>query len=87
MKRYCRAPISPQTRWKEIIVLSTIGRKPTIVPVRGNVSNAGSAPWPVPKVKTSFSRAMLSAQTSAAASIAAAWVAFTCCSRSISVLK
>jgi hypothetical protein len=32
MKWYWRAPISPQTGWNEIIMLSTIGRKPTMVP-------------------------------------------------------
>ena len=33
--------MSPQTRWNEIIVLSTIGRKPTIVPVRGKALEGG----------------------------------------------
>ena len=79
--------MSPQTWWNEIIVLSTIGRKPTIVPVRGKLSSAGSAPWPVPKVKTSFSAAMLLAQSSAARSIEPACVVRTFSSRSASVLK
>ena len=53
-------------------MLSTIGRNPTIVPVRGNISKAGSAPWPVPKLKTSFPAAIDRAQASAAWSIASA---------------
>ena len=53
-------------------MLSTIGRKPTIVPVRGNISSAGNAPWPVPKLKTSLSSAIDRAQASAARSIASA---------------
>jgi hypothetical protein len=56
----------------EIIVLSTIGRKPTIVPVRGNISSAGDAPWPVPKLNTSLSAAIEAAQACAARSIASA---------------
>ena len=64
-------------------MLSTIGRNPTIVPVRGNISNAGSDPCPVPKLKTSLSAAIDRAQASAARSIAPACVARTSARRSI----
>ena len=63
-------------------MLSTMGRKPTMVPVRGKVSIAGSEPWPVPKEKTSLPLAIESAQASAAAPMAAPCVARTCSRRS-----
>src|SRR5690348_5414513 len=54
--------MSPQTWWNEIIVLSAIGRKPTIVPVRGNITRAVSAPWPVAQLDTGWSAAIAGAE-------------------------
>jgi len=55
--------------------------------MEGNISSAGKAPWPVPKLNTSLSAAMEAAQASAARSMASSWRARISASRSISVAK
>jgi hypothetical protein len=75
--------MSPCTWWKRAIAVSTIGRKPTGVPVRGKHSSAAKPPWPVPNVKTSFLAAIESAHVLPAAAIASACVLRNARSRSI----
>ena len=58
-------------------MLSTIGRNPTAVPVRGNISSAANEPWPVPNVNTSLPFPMLAAHTSAALSSESSWLSKT----------